>query len=151
MIKRQFQSKYFVNKNFKLDNLTTWKRYPVKISKHVVDLVLKKSSKNYNPKHIKYLLSLYFSEMAQYFRDSEEENLWYLDNFGSFKLTVFDRVVRLPNQKPFIKYNCKRVRFAFARIYKQTAWKKLNINNPIVLEYIKEKRRNYWLARKIWR
>ena len=66
---------------------------------------LKKTNKNYNPKHVKYLLSLYFSEMAQYFREVEEDNLWFLDNFGSFKVKVFDRVVRLPDKKPFIKYN----------------------------------------------
>lgn len=142
-------TKYFVNGQFELKNLTTWKRYPVKISKEVVQKVIKKSRKKYNPKHVKYLLSLLFSEMAQDFGSTKtEDNIWFFDNFGSFKLRIYDKVVRVTD-KPFIKENCKTIRFAFAYNFKATAYKVLNKNDKKVIDYLIEKRRNRTQLRKI--
>jgi hypothetical protein len=142
--------KYWEDKRFSLKTLPSWNRYPVDISKKVVDAVIEKSKRGYNPAHVKYVLSLYFSLMAQEIKASEDEVIYFLDNFGSFKSMMFDKVVKLPNMKPFIKYNCKKVRFAFSRVFKQTCYKKLNINNPEVIAYVMEKRRNRSVAKIIF-
>lgn len=138
--------KYWKDDKFEYKLLKTWKRYPVEVSKRIVGLVLSKTKKHYNPEHVRYLLNLYFSEMAQEFKNSRKDSHWFMDDFGTFKLKVYDKVVQLPNTK-MIKYDCKTVRFALAPHYKKITHKILNKDNDAVIEYIREKRKNCRIAK----
>jgi len=142
-------TKYYVDKNFELNNLSTWKRYPVSVSNELVDKVIKKSRRKYNPKHVKYVLSLLFSEMAQDFKNDKVGGLWFFDDFGSFKVKVYDKIFCL-NGKRQLKENCKTVRFAYAYKYKAGAYKILNKDNKAVIDYLIEKRRNRAVLMKIF-
>lgn len=141
------KSKFWKEERFVLKNLATWNRCPILINDSVVNGVLEKLDKTYNPKHIQYTLSLMVSEIAQFFKEAEENKNVIFDGFGTIKLTLYDKVIKLPNTKK-IRYNAKRIRFAFEFSFKHRCYRILNKDNEVVQRYLDEKRQNRHLARK---
>lgn len=149
-MKKKSGGKYWVINPFNYRILEVWKRYPIEISDNIVEGVLSKTKKRYNPRHVRYVITLLFCYMAQFFRSATvNHSRWILDNFGTMKVIFYDKVVSLP--QPHLMSDLKRLKFSFERNFRIICERILNRENKEVMRYMDEKKRNRKFAKIFFR
>jgi hypothetical protein len=129
------------NKDYNYKAVKIYKLFPVDIGEEIAIGVQNSCRRKHKLQKIKMVLNTLFSKIACEWQADKFDTNWFFDDFGTFKLNVRPKMIYI-TEPPTYKDNCKRIRFAFAPIFRRKYYRVLNTERLDVIKYLNTKKWN---------